>query len=328
MNRAFTLCNARMTDPLYQDLPCNVTLIDTGYLRPGFAASYLLTELGKAAFVETGTRHSVPRLLQALQAKGLRPHDVDYVIVTHVHLDHAGGAGELMHHLPNARLIVHPRGARHMIDPTRLVTGAAAVYGEERMRAYYGDIVPVPEQRVITAADDFTVNLNGRPLLFLDTPGHARHHVCVLDERSGGIFSGDTFGLSYRAFDTANGAFIFPTTTPVQFDPDAMHASIDRLMGYNPATMYLTHFGPVHDLTRLASDLHRWVDRLVRLARSVAGGGEQRHARLVQDLTEVLLAGLKEHGCTCDREQCLKLLEADVELNAQGLGIWLDSRDG
>ena len=315
-----------MTDPLYQDLPCNVTLIDTGYMRPGFAASYLLTERGKAAFVETGTRHSVPRLLQTLHAKGLRPHDVDYVIVTHVHLDHAGGAGELMNHLPNARLIVHPRGARHMIDPARLVAGAAAVYGEERMRAYYGDVVPVPAQRVITAADGFTVDLNGRPLLFLDTPGHARHHVCVLDERSRGIFSGDTFGISYRAFDTADGAFIFPTTTPVQFDPDAMHASIDRLMGYNPVTMYLTHFGPVHELTRLASDLHRWVDRFVRLARSVAGGGEQRHARLVQGLTEALLAGLKEHGCVYDREQCLELLEADVELNAQGLGVWLDGK--
>lgn len=315
-----------MTAESYQDLPFDITLIDTGYLRPGFAASYLVTERGRAAFVETGTRHSVPRLLQALHAKGLHPHDVDYVIVTHVHLDHAGGAGELMRHLPNARLIVHPRGARHMIDPVRLVAGTTAVYGEEKMHAYYGDVVPVSAERIMAAWDGYSVALNGRPLLFLDTPGHARHHVCVLDERSRGIFSGDTFGLSYRAFDTANGPFIFPTTTPVQFDPDAMHASIDRLMGYNPAIMYLTHFGPVSDLPRLASDLHHWVDRFVRLARSVADGGDQRHARLVHGLTDGLLAGVKAHGCACDREQCLELLEADVELNAQGLGVWLDSK--
>ncbi|MDH5539480.1 MAG: MBL fold metallo-hydrolase, partial [Rhizobacter sp.] len=222
-----------------------VHVIDTGFHRPRFDASYLLIEDHRAAFIDTGTNSAVPRLMAALAGTGLVPNAVDFVIATHVHLDHAGGVGSLMPLLPAARLVVHPRGAPHMIDPRLLVRSATSVYGEDVFTRAYGTIVPVPRERVIETQDGSELLLAGRPLKFLHTPGHARHHHCIWDQRSGGFFTGDTFGLSYREFDTDQGAWLLPTTTPVQFDPDALRTSVQRMLGFEPDCMYLTHFGPV-----------------------------------------------------------------------------------
>jgi glyoxylase-like metal-dependent hydrolase (beta-lactamase superfamily II) len=309
------------------DLPHGISTIDTGYCRPGFDASHLIVHRGLAALVDVGTSHSVPRILQVLQEKGIVRRDVRYVMVTHVHLDHAGGAGALLQHLPEARLVVHPRGAPHMIDPGKLIAGTAMVYGEERFRALYGDIVPVAAERVITAQDNFELSLNGRSLVCVDTPGHARHHYCIWDPHSRGVFSGDTFGLSYREFDTQHGPFIFPTTTPVQFDPEALHNSIERLLSFNPERMYLTHYGRVEDVTRLAAQLHRMIDVFVGVARDVAAKGERRHAALVAGLQETLLNALQAHDCRLPRRRLVELLMMDIELNAQGLEIWLEKNN-
>ncbi len=227
----------------YYQMPSSITCVDTGYFRPRLAACYLIEQGDQAAFVDTGTSRTTPRLLELLRIRSIVPESVAYVMPTHVHLDHAGGAGALMSQLPNAKLVVHPRGARHMIDPSKLIAGAKAVYGDAAFRERFGEIIAVPEERVVIANDGFTLDLNGRSLLFLDTPGHARHHYSIFDGISKGFFTGDVFGLSYREFDTAAGAFIFPTTTPVQFDPDAWHASLDRLLSYAPELMFLTHFG-------------------------------------------------------------------------------------
>ena len=309
---------------LCQDIGYGISTIDTGYCRPGFDASHLIVEQGQAALVDAGTSHSVPRILQVLREKGVARQDLAYVMVTHVHLDHAGGAGALLQHLPNARLVVHPRGAAHMIDPGKLIAGATAVYGEARFRDLYGDIVPVAPERVITAPDNFELSLNSRPLLFVDTPGHARHHYCIWDPTSRGVFSGDTFGLSYREFDTQYGPFIFPTTTPVQFDPEAMHASIERLLGLNPERMYLTHYGCVENIPLLAGNLRHMIDAFVDLAREAAAVGARRQVRLVASMKDVLLKALRVHGCRLPQERIVEFLEMDLELNAQGLQIWLD----
>ena len=312
---------------LFEDIGHGISTIDTGYCRPGFDASHLIVAQGQAALVDVGTSHAVPRILQVLHDKGIAPHDVRYVMVTHVHLDHAGGAGALLQHLPEAQLVVHPRGAPHMIEPGKLIAGAMAVYGEERFRSLYGDIVPVAAERVVPAPDNFELTLNGRALLFIDTPGHARHHYCVWDARSRGVFSGDTFGLSYREFDTQHGPFIFPTTTPVQFDAEALHASIDRLLDFNPERMYLTHYGCVEDAPRLAMQLHRMIDDFVDVARAVVGTGEHRHAALIAGLQEILLNALQTHDCRLPRQRMVDLLALDVELNAQGLEIYLAKRN-
>lgn len=245
-----------------------IHVIDTAFQRDHFDAAYLLVNNGRGAFIDCGTSHALPRLLAAIADAGLGVDAIDWVILTHVHLDHAGGAGALMRQLPNARLLVHPRGAPHMIDPARLVAGATAVYGEAEMARSYGQIVPVAAERVVVAEDGHRLSLEGRELLCIDTPGHARHHLCVWDAASRSWFTGDTFGLSYRELDSARGAFIIPTTSPVQFEPDALHASIERLMARAPQAMYLTHYGRVQDAARLAADLHAQIDAMTAIARA------------------------------------------------------------
>ncbi|MGO4222775.1 MBL fold metallo-hydrolase [Lysobacter sp. TAF61] len=301
-----------------------IVTIDTGFQRPAFDAAYLLVENGRGAFIDCGTQHSIPAMLAALEGQGLTPSDVDWLILTHVHLDHAGGAGALMRELPNATLAVHPRGAPHMIDPTRLVAGATAVYGEEEIARSYGDIVPVAAARVRVLADGDVIELAGRALLCIDTPGHARHHLCVWDERSRSWFTGDTFGLSYREFDNALGApFVIPTTSPVQFEPEPLKASIRRMLAKMPDAMHLTHYGRVGDVARLAGDLIAQIDAMVALARA-ADGHDDRHARLVAALTDLYVERAQAHGAPLAAAEVARLLEIDIELNAQGLEVWLD----
>ncbi|MFC3813396.1 MBL fold metallo-hydrolase [Lysobacter sp. GCM10012299] len=301
-----------------------IVTIDTGFHRPSFDAAYLVVENGRGAFIDCGTQHSVPAMLAALAGQGLAPADVDWLILTHVHLDHAGGAGALMRELPNATLAVHPRGAPHMIDPTRLVAGATAVYGAEEIARSYGEIVPVAAERVRVVADGDVVELAGRPLLCIDTPGHARHHLCIWDERSRSWFTGDTFGLSYREFDNADGApFVIPTTTPVQFEPEPLKASIRKMLAKAPEAMHLTHFGRVGDVVRLSQDLCAQIDAMVALARA-AHGHDDRHARLVASLTKLYVDRANAHGAPLSATEATRLLAMDIELNAQGLEVWLD----
>jgi glyoxylase-like metal-dependent hydrolase (beta-lactamase superfamily II) len=302
-----------------------ISSIDTAFFRPQFDASHLIVENGRAAFVDVGTNYSVPLLLTAMKEKDIEPADVDYVIITHVHLDHAGGAGLLMQQLPNARAIVHPRGARHMVDPSQLIAGATAVYGAEEIARSYGTLVPVPVERIDVANDNHIVDLAGRKLLCIDTPGHARHHFCIYDERSNAFFTGDTFGLSYREFDTDKGAFILPTSTPVQFEPDALKASIERMLSYRPQQMFLTHYSRVTDVERLGADLSVQIDAMVDIARRHKSSAD-RHQRIMADLADLYLTRAKAHGCTFGADRARELLAMDIELNAQGLGVWLDKQ--
>lgn len=299
--------------------------LDTGFHRPNFDAAYLVVENGRGAFIDCGLNASVPALLNGLVAAGLEPADVDWLILTHVHLDHAGGAGQLMQALPNAKLVVHPRGARHMIDPSQLIAGASAVYGEDEVARTYGRILPVDAARVVEAQDGHRIDLAGRELLCLDAPGHARHHIVIWDAVSRSFFTGDTFGLSYREFDSAAGAFILPTTTPVQFEPEALKASIARMLDFDPEGMYLTHYGRVAPPAALAQALFAQIDAMVAIGRARVGrAGEARHAAICADLAELYAARAAAHGCRQSRAEVIELLAMDIELNAQGLGVWLD----
>ena len=315
-----------MTLPYLESFGDGVHAVDTGFHRPRFDAAYLVVERGRAAFIDTGTNHAVPRLLAALAELGLAPEDVDYVIPTHVHLDHAGGAGLLMQSLPRATMLVHPRGARHMVDPLALYMGAQAVYGAEEMQRSYGTLQPVDASRVRSTADGEVVELAGRPLYFAHTPGHARHHHCIWDEASRGWFTGDTFGLSYREHDTARGAWILPTSTPVQFEPEALKQSIERMLQRNPAGMYLTHYGRVQDVPRLAGLLFEQIDAMVAAGRRLHAAAD-RHAALKKALAEIYREQLVRHG-VAHADSAVDLLELDIELNAQGLAVWLDRGEG
>ncbi|MEO0972565.1 MAG: MBL fold metallo-hydrolase, partial [Pseudomonadota bacterium] len=288
-----------------------ISAVDAALIRPAFDAVHLIVDSGRAAIVDTGTGHSVPHILAALAAHDVDPSAVDYVFVTHVHLDHAGGAGVLLGHLPNAQVVLHPRGARHLIDPTKLVAGSVAVYGAEPFARMYGDITPIPENRVSIAEDGERLRLGARDLEAIHTEGHARHHYCLVDLSHRCIFTGDTFGVSYRELDTVNGPFIFPTTTPVHFDPPAAHASLDRLLAYRPHAMFLTHYSRVAEVERLADDLHAGLDAFVALARANSQAPD-RTERLQEEITAWLDRRLDDHGFPADVARRRELLGPDV----------------
>lgn len=310
----------------WRDYGNGIIAFDAGYVRPILAAIHMIVDDGRVAFIDTGSNDSLPNVLAALDKVGLGRDAVDYVILTHIHLDHAGGAGALMREFPNARLVVHPRGSRHMAEPSKLVAGVTAVYGKEYVEAVYGDIMPIAAERIIDAHEGLTLQLGGRELLMIDTPGHAKHHICIVDRQANAIFSGDMFGLSYREFDVDGRQFILPTTSPTQFDPAEMHASIDRLLSYQPSAMYLTHYAQVHDVPARGADLHRLLDRHVELVEAHANDGETRHAAIKQELAAYFLAELRAHGCTLPEATILEILATDLELNVQGLTWWVDHR--
>ena len=297
--------------------------IDTGFHRDRFDAAYLVVEDGRAAFIDTGTAFAVPRLLAALEALGLPRSAVDFVIPTHVHLDHAGGVGQLMQALPDAQLLVHPRGARHMIDPAALWQGALAVYGAARMERAYGTLVPVAAERVRTSTDGQTLHLAGRPLVFAHTPGHALHHHCIWDARSAGWFTGDNFGMAYPEFNVNGRAFIFPTTTPVQFDPDAMRASIARLMAAAPRQMFLTHYSRITGVADCAMRLDAMLAATVAAALAHRDSPD-RLAALTAALMKLYGDGARAFGVALPAERIDALLLDDAALNAAGLIAWLD----
>lgn len=305
------------------DYADGISAVDTDYLRPYLDASHLIVEKGRAAFVDTGTTHCVPNLLRALEAKGVARDAVDWIFLTHIHLDHAGGAGALAQALPNAKVVVHPRGVQHLAEPAKLIAGTKAVYGEERYTQLYGEILPIPAERIVATDDGAKLTLGKRTFEFLHTPGHALHHHVIHDHGAKAVFTGDTFGLSYRDFDVNGRAFIMPTTTPTHFDPDQLHASIDRIVATKAKAAYLTHYGRVTELERHARELHAGVRAYVEMA--------QRHQydpnrdQLIRnDMFRWLSVQLDTHGYDGDLAARHALLDMDVELNVQGLVHWLD----
>lgn len=305
-----------------------VIAIDTGFVRPQFDASYLVMQRApeneRIAIVDCGTNYSVPRILATLEDLECSADQVDFIILTHIHLDHAGGAGLLMESCPNAKLVVHPRGVRHMVDPSALVAGAISVYGQEVVDRDYGTLIPVPADRIIEAVDDLMVNLAGRVLLCLDTPGHAKHHITIWDELSHGAFTGDTFGLSYREFDTTAGEFVIPTTTPIQFDPKALRTSLKKIMALKPMYLYPTHFGRVGNVQKLYDMLLKNLTLIEDLGKSLMKS-PNRHELLKEGLLNIYIQRLREHGCQLPDVKIDQLLATDIELNAQGMAVWLDS---
>ncbi|MBS0611772.1 MAG: MBL fold metallo-hydrolase [Proteobacteria bacterium] len=302
-----------------------VFAVDTDYVRPRQDASHLVVDSGKAAFVDTGTNHSVANLEAALRTLGLDALDVEYLFLTHVHLDHAGGAGLLAQRCPRAQVLVHPRGAPHLIDPAKLIAGTRAVYGDAAYQKMYGDIRPIPAERVSAMQDGEERRLGARSFRFLHTPGHALHHLCIVEQAAGVVFSGDTYGVSYREFDNDNGEFVMVTTTPTQFDPEQLHASVRRIQQLRPRSVYMTHYSRVDQVQRLGEDLHADIDRHVAIALAHAVRSD-REERIRADLQEHFERRLERHGYVGGERQRHMLLDDDVALNATGLVSWLSRR--
>ncbi len=294
--------------------------IDSGYVRPGFASCFLRVQGEEAAFVETNTSHAVPKLLGALEEAGLRPEQVRWIIVTHVHLDHAGGAATLLRHCPNATLVAHPRAARHLIDPTRLVESSKAVYGEETFAKLYGEIPPAPAERVRSMEDEETLPLGDATLRFLHVRGHANHHFAVHDPARETVYTGDSFGLAYPYLQRA-GRFVFASTSPTDFDGPAAKESVDRILGLKTKTACLTHFGELDELELMAEQLHEWLDFSQALfERLLEIEPEKREEIAYPALLERMEAAAEKRGLALTEEDW-DLLSLDLRLNAQGLAF-------
>lgn len=308
-----------MADADYQDLGSGISCIDAQYVQRGLACFYLLQQGDECAVIETGTSHSVAPLLQLLGNRGIQPEQIRYVIPTHVHLDHAGGAGAMMAAFPEAQLLIHPRGARHMVDPTRLVAGTMEVYGEELFVKLYGEIMAVDEARVRSIEDGETVSLVGRKLEFRHTRGHAEHHFCIWDAVSRGWFSGDMFGISYPWCRSSTDDFVLPSTTPSQFDPETFLASVDLLCSYHPQRLFLTHYGELLYTEKKADLLREQIGIYCELARTHANDPSALEASLAEQTIQLI----RGTGLAGDEAQWRQSLVFDMGLNAQGLLIWL-----
>lgn len=306
----------------FHDEGQGITCIETHFQRPGLASCYLIQSAGEAALIDTGTARTTDNIMQLLTILGLTPSQVKYVIPTHVHLDHAGGAGQLMQRLPEAELVMHHFGARHMIDPSKIAAGSAAVYGDQEFAKQFVELLPIDEQRVIQATDGMRIELGKRELTCFDTAGHARHHICLWDEESQGIFSGDTFGLAYPELTTNQGPFMVLPSTPTQFDPEIWHKTLDRLMALQPSRMYLTHYGAVENPQALSQVLHNEIDAYVAIALPFADTENPVNA-LEAALWEHYRKRLRAHGNRQSLAEQERLLAMDVRLCAQGLEVWL-----
>lgn len=307
----------------------DIHTIDTHYLdRPELAAAYLIVEGDRAAFVDNNTNSAVPRLLAALDAQGLVPEQVEFLIITHVHLDHAGGTSALAKACPNATVVAHPRAAPHVIDPTKLVASASAVYGQEEFERIYGAIEPVAEDRVQVMDDEQTLRLGKRELRFLHTRGHANHHFCIADSASGAIFAGDAFGLVYPALQ-GEGTFAFPSTSPTDFEPELARESIRRLVEERPSCIYVTHFGAVTDIETAAGQLIRHLDFAERVRDDAEASDlpDEQLSEYCQRRVEDYFAGLLDGRGNLGRDpDTWSRLKMDIDLNAQGIAFAANKR--
>lgn len=297
-----------------------ISVIDTGYLRERFAASHLLVENGKAAFIDVGTNFSVGRLTEALHAAGLKDKDVLYIILTHIHLDHAGATGALVKCFPNASVVVHPKGAQHICNPEKLILGSIAVYGKDRFDTLYGELLSFPSDRLLLAEDGLVLDFESRKLHFFDTPGHARHHVCIWDPVSKGIFTGDTFGLGYPELQTRSECpFLICTTSPAAFDPDDLLLSIEKLERLKPETLFLTHFGPVS----FHPEASLLLKQFIKIHKEMALKYHSEPDVFKKELTLVFEKAFTEYTAGIgDIDELRRVLADDIELNVQGASIW------
>ncbi|MGD0842834.1 MAG: MBL fold metallo-hydrolase [Geobacteraceae bacterium] len=299
-----------------------IRTIDCQYIQPGFAASFLVHEEGEAYFVETNTFHAVPLLLGALKDEGIKCEGVRWIAVTHVHLDHAGGTFALLEACPEAMVVAHPRAAKHLIDPGKLVASAKRVYGEEEFERLYGDIQPVPADRVRILEDGEELPFHGSKLNCIFTRGHANHHFCLLDPVLEGIFTGDSFGLAYPGLQR-NGLFIFPSTSPTDFDPTAAKETLDMILFSGANRAFLTHFGELRDLSTAREQLFEHLNFSESLYGEARGGKEEfevLRSRFEGELRKNFAELASRVGLRLTSEDW-RMVETDLRLNADGIAF-------
>ncbi|WP_028784955.1 MBL fold metallo-hydrolase [Thalassobacillus devorans] len=304
------------------DLGNRIQLIDGYDLGlPGRTGSYVIDE-EQLTLVETGPSPSIPYVLEGLKELHIDPEDIRYIIVTHIHLDHAGGAGLLLKECPNAEVVVHPRGKRHLADPSRLIAGARDVYGD-KFDELFDPIVPIPGDRLLVKEDGETLEIGPDcTLTFYDSPGHAKHHFSIHDSKSNGIFTGDTVGVRYHQTQDKGLIFYLPSTSPNQFDPDAMRASIDRFRKMDVERIYFGHFGESAEPDEVFQQVESWLPKFVA-AGEEALAADEGQAGVKKRLHELVSDYLQTHNIP-DDHPVYQVLDVDFEVCAMGIVDYLN----
>jgi glyoxylase-like metal-dependent hydrolase (beta-lactamase superfamily II) len=297
----------------------SIYTIDCNYIEKEIAAAFLMVEGKEVAFIENNTFYAVPLLLEELNKHSLKPSDVKYLIVTHIHLDHAGGTSELLKHCPNAIVLAHRQAAPHLINPKRLIESAIQVYGSETFKKLYGIIEPIPEEKIRIMQDGEEIKFGSRKLKFIYTRGHANHHFVIYDSFTNGIFTGDSFGIGYKRLQNGNSPFLFLSTTPNDFDPDEALISIDKILSTGADKAYLTHYGEWSQMQLGAEQLRAGIKEMASLLDSaitndVSDDGLQKFCE--EKVREFFLEELKNRGIEKEIDGYIHL---DIEINAQGI---------
>ena len=310
-----------MTD-LFSSCDKNIFCFDANYIRKKFAAIHFINQNNKLLIVDTATNHSAKKFLNALHTMNISPEFVEWIILTHVHLDHAGGAGFLMRMCPNARLAVHSRGARHMVNPEKLWASVVSVYGREEAEKQYGQLIPVDEDRVVVVGEGEVISFQGRRLQIFDAPGHANHHIIIFDEESKSFFTGDAFGIAYPELTSEDGEFIFISSTPTQFEPVKFEITIKKIMEQKPQSCFLTHFSKIMNIEKNGYELLKQLDEYVTITQQVRNNYEDQQNQIREKLFELLYKKLEKTNLSISRHDFGNLLSLDLSLNAQGLEYW------
>ncbi len=298
-----------------RELPPSIEMIDTRLAgRPGFTAAYLVRG-ERTALIETGAYTSTETVRTALTAAGLGPDDLDWIVLTHIHLDHCGGTGGIAAAFPRAKVVVHPRGPRHLADPSRLVAATAAVHGERF--AIYGGLDPTPQERIIAAEDGHVVDLGGgRRLRMFETPGHAKHHMTVLDEETGTLFAGDLVGVSMSPGEQ------YPAMPPADIDCEGWIASLDRMADLRPQIVCPAHFGPLVDAAEGIATARDQVATVAESARAAWAGGGGVAAIAAAIERDLPLEGVVHDPQALENWRFVGWYEA----NPDGVALWAQAR--
>jgi len=225
-----------------------IRVIDVQFLDSGVTSVYSITDSGENAVVDSGHPDGVFNILKSLEKEKVDLASVKYLLITHVHLDHCGGAGDLVNFLPNAKVICHEKSFSHLTNPERLVKGASVIYGKSRLWKMYGEIKGIDPGRIQIVRDEEELPLGASKIKILYTKGHANHHISLWDPKTRTAFTGDTFGLAYPALQRGSAPFIYPASTPIDFNVSEMVKSMDRIMKLDPARLALAHFGFFNDV--------------------------------------------------------------------------------
>ena len=297
----------------------SIQTIDCHYIVNEFAAAYLMIEKEEALFIDNNTNFAIPFLLSALEKNQIKKEQVKYLIITHIHLDHAGATSRLVQEFPNAIVLAHPKASPHVINPKRIIESASMVYGKENFIKMYGDILEVPSERVRSMQDNETIQFGDRKLTFIYTRGHANHHFVILDSKTNSIFTGDSYGISYPWLREGSYPFLFPSTTPTDFNAEEARISIEKILNTGADTAYLTHFDSWRDMKSGRDQMLLGIDRMEKIYLDLINSNKDDNG--LQELAVAKINSFFEEEFSKRNIpfSVLKKVDGDIEINAQGL---------